>query len=173
MLNIGPNILNKKINGPNPEVAIRSSAEAEIYGFKFMQLIMPRGGHRNPKLAAISHEYNSTSPLINENWTASIGLIGSIGYFILSLFLIAKISNNNVDKRISFLSLLLFILFMFGTIGGLGSLFSSTISSSIRGWNRISIFIAFGSLAGTFLFIQIFVNRYSTKTKKPYQQYLH
>lgn len=166
MINIGPNILNKKINGANPEVAIRSNVEAEIYGFKFMQLIMPRGGHRNPKLAAISHEYHSTSPLINENWTASIGLIGSIGYFILSFFLIAKLSSSTVDERMSFLSLLLFILFMFGTIGGLGSLFSSTISSSIRGWNRISIFIAFGSLAGTFLFIQIFINRYSNKNQK-------
>jgi phosphoglycerol transferase len=96
---------------------------------------------------------------------ASLGLIGSIGYFILSFFLIAKLSNSNVDERMSFLSLLIFTLFMFGTIGGLGSLFSSTISSSIRGWNRISIFIAFGSLAGTFLFIQIFINRYFNKNK--------
>ena len=165
LLNIGPNILNKKINGPNPEVAIRSSAEAEIYGFKFMQLIMPRNSHRIQNFASISDEYHITSPLINENYTASIGLVGSIGFFFLSLFLIAKISGANVDERISFLSLLLFILFMFGTIGGLGSLFSSMISSSIRGWNRISIFIAFGSLAGTFLFIQIFINRYFNKTK--------
>jgi len=166
MVNIGPNILNKKINGSNPEVAIRSSAEAEIYGFKFMQLIMPRNAHRIQKLASISHEYYSTSPLVNENYTASIGLVGSVGFFILSLFLIAKISGANVDERMSFLSLLIFILFMFGTIGGLGSLFSSTISSSIRGWNRISIFIAFGSLAGTFLFIQIFINRYFYKNQK-------
>ncbi len=166
MINIGPNILNKKINGPNPEVAVRSIAEAEIYGFKFMQLIMPRNGHRVKKFESIAHEYYSTSPLVNENYTASIGLVGSIGFFILSLFLIAKISGTNVDERMSFLSLLIFTLFMFGTIGGLGSLFSSTISSSIRGWNRISIFIAFGSLAGTFLFIQIFINQYFNKNQK-------
>ena len=165
IVNIGPNILYKKINGPNPEVAIRSSVEAEIYGLKFMQLIMPRSGHRNTKLASIANNYNNTAPLVNENDMASLGLIGSIGYFILSFFLIAKLSNSNVDERMSFLSLLIFILFMFGTIGGLGSLFSSTISSSIRGWNRISIFIAFGSLAGTFLFIQIFINRYFNKNK--------
>lgn len=166
IVNIGPNILYTKINGLNPEVAIRSSVEAEIYGLKFMQLIMPRSGHRNTKLASIPDNYNNTAPLVNENHMASLGLIGSIGYFILSLFLIAKLSNSNVDERMSFLSLLIFILFMFGTIGGLGSLFSSTISSSIRGWNRISIFIAFGSLAGTFLFIQIFVNRYFNKNQK-------
>jgi len=167
MVNIGPNIINKKINGTNPEVAIRSSVESEIYGFKFMQLIMPRSGHRNSKLASISHEYNNTYPLINENYTASIGLIGSMGCVILSLFLVAKISGANVDERMSFLALLIFILFMFGTIGGLGSLFSATISSSIRAWNRISIFIAFGSLAGTFLFIQIFINRYFNKNMRP------
>jgi len=165
MVNIGPNILNKKINGPNPEVAIRSSVEAEIYGLKFMQLIMPTSEHRNTKLAAISDNYYNTAPLVNENHMASIGLIGSIGYFILSFFLIAKLSSSNVDERMSFLSLLIFILFMFGTIGGLGSLFSSTISSSIRGWNRISIFIAFGCLAGTFLFIQILINRYFYKNQ--------
>jgi phosphoglycerol transferase len=165
IVNIGPNIFNKKINGPNPEVAIRSSVEAEIYGLKFMQLIMPRSQHRNSKLAAISDNYYNTAPLVNENHMASLGLIGSIGYFILSFFLIAKLSSSNVDERMSFLSLLIFILFMFGTIGGLGSLFSSTISSSIRGWNRISIFIAFGCLAGIFLFIQILVNRYFYKNK--------
>lgn len=165
LVNIGPNIVNKRINGTNPEVAIRSSNEAEIYGFKFMQLIMPRADHRNAKLNAIANEYNHSSPLINENYTASIGLIGSVGFFILCLTLLSKLSGNNPDERMSFLALLIFTLFMFGTIGGLGSLFSATISSSIRGWNRISIFIAFGALTGTFLFIQIFINNYSNKNK--------
>jgi phosphoglycerol transferase len=165
LMNIGPNIINKKINGTNPEVAIRSSIEAEIYGFKFMQLIMPRADHRNAKLNAISNEYNHSSPLINENYTASIGLIGSVGFFILCVTLLSKLSGNNLDERMSFLALLIFILFMFGTIGGLGALFSATISSSIRGWNRISIFIAFGALTGTFLFIQIFINHHFNKNK--------
>jgi len=166
LMNIGPNMLHKKINGTNPEVAIRSSTEAEIYGFKFMQLIMPRVGHRNAKLNKISREYNSRSPLINENQTASIGFVASIGFLVLCLILLAKLSGRNVDDRLAFLALLIFILFMFGTIGGLGSLFSSTISSSIRGWNRISIFIAFGALTGTFLFIQIFTNRYFSKNSQ-------
>src|SRR4030065_2363852 len=54
---------------------------------------------------------------------------------------------------------LVVVLFLFGTIGGLGALFSSVVSSSIRGRNRISIFIAFGSIAAIFLFSQIYLRR--------------
>jgi phosphoglycerol transferase len=48
---------------------------------------------------------------------------------------------------------------MFGTIGGFGSVFSMVITSSVRGWNRISVFIGFGSLFGIFIILQDLLNK--------------
>lgn len=158
--NIAPNIVNKHLNGANPEVAVRSASEAEIYGFKLMQLVLPRGGHREPYLAFLTQRYSEASPLVNENATSSLGVVGAAGFVGLLIVLISALSGRKIDARLSLLAILVFIFFLFGTIGGLGSLFSSVISSSIRGWNRISVFIAFGVIAAFFIFLQNFINRY-------------
>ncbi|PIF93508.1 phosphoglycerol transferase [Acidovorax sp. 62] len=160
LLNIAPNIFNKHLNGENPEVAVRSASEAEIYGFKLMQLILPRAGHREPHLASLTQRYNEATPLVNENVTSSLGVVGAAGLAVLLIVLISALSGRKTDARLSLLVMLIFVFFLFGIIGGLGSLFSSVISSSIRGWNRISIFIAFGAIAAFFILLQIFVERY-------------
>jgi phosphoglycerol transferase len=54
IINVAPNIVNKVTNGSNPEVAVRSPAEAEIYGFKLTQLLLPRSDHRNASLASMA-----------------------------------------------------------------------------------------------------------------------
>lgn len=158
LLNIGPNLIYKKLHGPNPEVAIRSPAEAEIYGFKMMQLVLPRIDHRIQRLAGITHSYNSDSPLVNENATASLGIVGTGGFLLLGLFLLVKLAGGKIDERLALLGIVVFVLFLFGTIGGLGALFSQAISPLIRGWNRVSVFIAFGAIAAFFLAVQIFIN---------------
>lgn len=160
LLNVAPNVINKKINGPNSEVAVRSPAEAEVYGLKLMQLVLPRLGHRDPRLASLSDLYSKHYPLINENSTASLGLVGAAGFMGSFLLLLAGMSGRKLDSRLAVLAVLMLVLFLFGTIGGFGSLFSAIISSSIRGWNRISVFIAFGAIAIFFIALQIFISRY-------------
>jgi len=159
LINLTPNLINKEMNGLNLEVAVRSPAEAEIYGLKLMQLIYPRLGHRDERLATLSHQYSSSYPLVNENSTATLGAVGTAGFFLLGLFFLVKLSGGRVDARLSLLTMMVIVLFLFGTIGGLGALFSATISSSIRGWNRISVFIAFGTIAALFLALQIFIKK--------------
>lgn len=165
LANLGPNLVHKKVNGPNPEVAVRSPVEAEIYGLKMMQLVLPRSRHRVETLAALTYHYNSAYPLVNENETTTLGVVGTAGFFLLGLFLLAKLSGRNIDTRLSLLAMIVLILFLFGTIGGLGALFSTLISSSIRGWNRISVFIAFGSIAAFFLALQIFIKNFFSSSR--------
>lgn len=45
-LNIAPNVYNTYATGKNIEVAVRNSLESELYGFKLMQLVLPRPDHR-------------------------------------------------------------------------------------------------------------------------------
>lgn len=159
LANVSPNINYTKINGKNLEVAVRSPAEAEVYGLKMMQLIIPRSEHRHPYLANVASRYNANYPLVNENHTASLGVVGSIGFFLLLFVVFFKLSARQVDSRLSLLSLVVIVLFLFGTIGGLGAIFSALVSSSIRGWNRISVFIAFGSIAAFFIFLEIIISK--------------
>lgn len=162
LLNVLPNIAHRSVDGANPEVAQRSPAEAEIYGLKLTQLIIPRLAHRNEHLAEITGRYNRGTPLSNENVTATLGMIGAIGLLVLFAALVVRVAGGRVDDRISLLALVVLVLFLFGTVGGLGSLFANIVSPAIRGWNRISVFIAFGAIAGFLILLQSLLQRYLT-----------
>ncbi|HUX29966.1 MAG TPA: hypothetical protein VMV78_04965 [Thiobacillus sp.] len=168
LLNIGPNLINSRVNGANAEVAARSPVDAEVYGLKMMQLLLPRLSHREERFAALTHQYSNAYPLVNENSTATLGVVGGVGFLLLGLVFLINLAGGKVDSRLALLTGLVFVLFLFGTIGGLGALFSLIISSSIRGWNRISIFIGFGSITAFFLVFQIYLTRFfSPSRSKP------
>jgi phosphoglycerol transferase len=154
LFTITPNLIHKYRNGVNPEVAARSPSESEIYAFKMAQLILPRPGHNITKLATITNKYNQTFPLINENAVSSLGIIGTCGLIILFFATLLILSGRAIDIRFRFLSITVFILFLFGTIGGFGTLFALFISPSIRAWNRVSIFISYGTILAFFIVFQ-------------------
>ncbi|QQP98613.1 DUF7024 domain-containing protein [Lysobacter enzymogenes] len=160
LLNLTPSLVNRHINGVNPEAVSRSAVQSEHYALKFAQLVLPRAGHRVPSLAKIADKYNSAFPLVNENFIASMGLLASLGLGISCILALVKFAGGRVDERLNFLTLLTAILFMFGTIGGFGVIFSAVFSPSLRSWNRISIFIAFGSITTFFIALQLLAHRY-------------
>ena len=154
LLNLAPNMSHQAEHGKNPEVAHRSAVDAETYGLKFAQLVMPRPDHRIGRVGAYASKYGANFPLQNENYTATLGLVGVAGIFAALLVLCAAAAGRRIERNLALVALATFVLFLFGTIGGLGSLFSQIISSSIRGWNRVSVFIAFGSLFVFFAVLQ-------------------
>jgi phosphoglycerol transferase len=163
-VNIAPNMLGTIKNGPNLEVAQRQAAESEIYGLKMMQLLMPRPDHRIPRLSEAAQRYNRDTPLVNENATSSVGIIGAIGFLLALLYLSFIPARTDSDHRLRLLSVTTFVLFLFATIGGLGSLFALIASPSIRGWNRNSIFIAFGALFFFFISLHIMLQKKSARS---------
>lgn len=120
----------------------RSVGDAETMGLKLTQLLLPIGGHRYEKLAALKYRYN-LGPLINENDTSSLGVVGSIGFLVL---IGALFSKRQLPELIEALSRLNMAAFLLGTIGGVGVLFALLVSPQIRAYTRISVFIAFFSL---------------------------
>lgn len=154
LFTITPNLIHKYRNGVNSEVAARSPLESEIYAFKMAQLILPRPGHNITKLATITNKYNQTFPLINENAMSSLGIIGTCGLIILFFATLLILLGREIDIRFRFLSITVYILFLFGTIGGFGTLFALLISPSIRAWNRVSIFISYGTILAFFIVFQ-------------------
>ena len=168
-INVLPNVVYKTTHGVNPAAVVRSPGDAERYGLKLIQLLLPTPNHRVKWLSELQDNYDKTAPLVNENATASLGIIGTLGFIILGAAIIFKLSGTNLDKRLAFLGTTVLILFLFGTIGGLGAIFSRLVSSDIRGWNRISIFIGYGSIAAFFLTLQNIVETFKkTTNNKPY-----
>ncbi len=158
--NIYPNLQYRSEHGPNPQVAQRLPAETEIYGLRINQLLLPNPAHRVDVLRQTTRKYNESvpllKPLINENQSASLGFIGGLGFLILIL---VSISGNKIKRLRDIpwlweLSAANLILLLYGTIGGFSSLFSLLVNPQIRSVNRVSVFIAFASLAAILLILQ-------------------
>jgi phosphoglycerol transferase len=155
-LNLLPNFTYWSAHGPNTQVANRLPGDAEIYGLKLTQLVLPAEYHRIADWRDVRARYNRNVPLVNENRTATLGIVGSLGFVILLVqFLFRRKSTSgeffDVLRRLGNLNLFAILL---GTVGGLGSLISTFITPQIRGYNRISVYIAFFSLAAFFLSLE-------------------
>jgi len=163
-LNLLPTIVYSFANGKNSEVAHRFPAEAEIYGLKIIHLLLPLNSHRFSILRDLSNKYNTQAPLQNENTTATLGIIGSIGFLALLAILIFRTTKQmNIEQRLAVLNI---SAVLFATIGGFGSVFSFFVSPQIRAVNRISIFIAFFSFLVVALFIDSIKQKYAHKKNR-------
>ena len=140
VINHLPSIIYQRSHGA-ASMGARSVGDAEIMGLKITQLLLPIGGHRNEKLAALKARYN-LGPLINENDTSSLGFFGSIGFLVL---IAAIFYRRELPEMIQAVSALNIAAVLLGTIGGFGVLFALLVSPQIRAYTRISVFIAFFS----------------------------
>lgn len=162
--NVTPNLIDRVEHGVNAETAQRSPAEAELYGLKIDQLLLPRPDHRFMPFSRLNEEYSTTFPLVNENKTASLGLIGSVGFLALLIILISPRKEQPTHERLYILALLTLFLVLFCTVGGFSALFSILISPMIRAWNRVSVFIAFTSICAAMLLADQRIAKYKTRT---------
>lgn len=140
---------------------LRSMPDAEYYCLKIIQMIMPVRGHGIPYLQSRIDEYNTTAPLVTENASAYLGIMGVIGLIALLLILFKKKSDSDSAgyKRLCALSELNLCGILFGTLGGFGTCFFVFVSQTIRGYNRISVYIAFFCIAA----VCIMVNEISAR----------
>ena len=143
MLNLAPTLWHVLAEGRNMSVAVRAALESEIYGIKLTQLLMPRDGHRIPQLANFRAAYEATSPLSNENRTASLGFFGAIGFVILLLVPFSGRLRSGLPILVKAISAPAYAGLLYATIGGFGAIFALLISPQLRGLNRISPFLAF------------------------------
>jgi phosphoglycerol transferase len=141
-------------------ISTRATGDAETYALKVTQLLLPVSGHRLPALATLKNNYYHAAPLVNENDAATLGLVGSVGFLLLLCWGASRLMGatfnwlSRDDQRIlGVAALSTFAATLLATIGGLGSLFAVLISSQIRSYNRISVFIAFFSVLAVVLLL--------------------
>jgi len=131
--------------GDNTRPTTRLTEEAELYGMKLAQLVLPVAGHNWQPLNRLRAEYDSRDarPCQNENEFSPLGLIGTVGLIglLVSVFLPGR--RPGVLRAVAGLTLFSVLL---GTMGGVGSLYAQLVSPQVRCFNRVSIVIAFFAL---------------------------
>lgn len=146
LLGIAPKVIFGMVYGENTLAAVRVPMEAELYGMKIIQLLLPVSYSRVPFLAKMNQEYNVSGVTVTENATSSLGIIASCcfifvcGWFIYSF--ISKKKRGDLSVRLDFLSLGTLTLVLYCTIGGLGAIFNYLVTPQVRALNRASILIA-------------------------------
>ena len=145
LANVYPSFLYWMKNGLNAEseLVVRGAQGAEIYALKFIQLLMPRIGHRSDRLATMARSYFDNYPLNNENQSATLGIIAGLGFLLLLVCLFRLKGDTKLVQGIKMLNAGILLT---AVIGGIGGIFSYFISTPMRCYNRLSIYIAFLSL---------------------------
>jgi phosphoglycerol transferase len=134
-----------------PGQNISGYGDAERFGLKVSQLLLPVDHHRIPVLAEIKKKYSESNPLVNENTSSTLGIVGSIGFLFILASLFSQGKHFSLQRKLGVITV---FAILFATIGGFSSLMSLIFNSiapesslaSIRSFNRISVFIACFSL---------------------------
>ncbi len=156
-----PNTLYVRAHGPS-EVAKRQPVESEMFALTLAQLVAPVSNHRLTFLSHWKAKYNSHALLVNENDTAALGIVGVLG--MVALF--GCLLGAECSATLYCLAILTLGAFLLGTMGGLGALFSFTISPEIRAYNRISVDIAFLCIAAFMLVADRLLSSYKTTSSR-------
>jgi phosphoglycerol transferase len=145
----------------------RDASDADYYGLRIAQLLLPVDGHRVAALAQMKAAYNQR-PLINENDHVSLGFAGAAGFLgLLWWFFFRKPAADGLGETgpaglLHHLSILNIAGLLFGTIGGLGSLVAFFGVSHIRAYNRIGVFLSFFALFALALWLDQLARRFAT-----------
>lgn len=150
-------------HGSNPEIGHRTPREAENFPLKITQLLLPVDDNRLAPLRNIKEYYNTTAPAVNENRTATLGIIGSMGFIALIVILLLRKFDEN--ETLFGLSIFNISLVLLSVLGGFGSLLAYAIFPTIRSYNRVSVFIAFFSLCAFFLLLENWLKQKSIPKK--------
>jgi phosphoglycerol transferase len=144
-----PSHLYHRDHGENRQVARRFSWEAETFGLKINQLVLPVTGHRLEPLRRLKDHFNSSParPLVND-YGSSLGVVGTAGCVLLLGGLLFRRRVPDASPLFAGLGVFLVCGLLLATVGGLGSLFAYLVSPQIRCYDRLSIFLGFFALFG-------------------------
>lgn len=145
----------------------RSISHINMYGLNLVTLFLPIPGHRISAFNNFTEYCYEQMGVTTENFTASLGLVMSIGVIIAVLFAFKKTCNDNWEERIRDFGIIILIIFIVATIGGIDNFIAIFVSASIRCYNRLSIFIALFAI-GVVCLLMDRVGVFFEKRKKYY-----
>jgi hypothetical protein len=175
--NISPTLSYRSAHGANTAIK-RTTIEADQFGLRLSDLLLPVEAHRFGPLSGANQKYiEATSTGYCEACYENLGAVGSIGFLWLGLIALVAIAGivgagglaGSLRRRMGPTSIYrpaalgVSLSFVLATIGGLSSLIAFFVTRDIRGWNRISLFIAFFSLLAAMLGLDAGLRRLSAR----------
>ncbi len=150
LVNVLPDLLFARSHPGAADAFVRQRGESEIYSFKMSSLLLPAPSHPIPVLAKVRAWYDSQYPLASE--MPALGTVAAVGFVVVILvWFLHQVTERGSgplafieesDRRtVNDLSYLTLLAFLCATVGGFGT-FLSFVSTSVRGWNRMAIFMA-------------------------------
>ncbi len=162
-VNLAPTLIYRAQHGANRSIA-RTTLQSDQLGLRLTDLVLPVQQHRLPFLTDVNQRYTeATSTGYCEACFENLGGVASIGFAWLCLVALASIVGVGgvVALRSAYRPAALGVALSIGvaTIGGASSLIAFFVTRDIRGWNRISLFIAFFSLLAIAMLLDAAVRR--------------
>ncbi len=152
-LNAVPTLVYRWEHGANAQAMQRDRADPETYALKIVQLLLPVTHHRFAWLAELKAFYNAHFH-VTDNDSATLGILGSAGFLLLIGRLLYRSPSPAGPRLMDSLSVLNAFAVLLATMGGFGSLLSLAIGPSVRGYSRVSVYIAFFSIFALLLVLE-------------------
>jgi phosphoglycerol transferase len=148
--NLSPSLIYRSEHGANPAIT-RALTDTELLALKPAQLVLPVQDHRLGILHTINGEYGkATGASYCEQCYETLGTVGDVGFvWLLAAALAAILGAAGLLARSRLYgpaSVGVILSLLIASVGGLSSLFAFVVTTDVRGWNRMSLFIAFFSL---------------------------
>ena len=157
VLNHLPNAIYQHQHGRN-EALVRPASETEFYGLKVVQMVFPVEHHRLKPLAHLRARYDQDGTQIQEGDPQALGAIATLGLAGLVFVTLAALfttAGRIAPPRVVYaMAGFVLVAVLVGTVGGFSAVFSYLVSSQLRAWGRISVFIAFFGLAAVGFAVQ-------------------
>ncbi len=119
----------------------RPPEDAESYGLKITQLVLPVDDHKLQSLAEFKSIYNSyTRPAQVPTERYSLGAVLALAFLGLMAGLLLPVRGREPFGALIALTGFAVVI---GVVGGFGAIFNQTITPAVRCYNRIAIYIAF------------------------------
>ena len=163
-INDAPTLVYRHLHGTNPVAAKRYPQESEM-SLKLAEMVMPVPGERIGALARLRSKYDTTNPVPGDLNAQALGVVGVVGLAVMLLVALGAIGGVGAGGgperiRLRELSFATMVAFVIGTLGGISALIGYLVTTQIRGWDRISIFIDFAALAAVALGMDMIARRW-------------
>jgi phosphoglycerol transferase len=145
-----PPVIYASEHGRDTAIAERQPVESEDFGLKLTQMVLPRPDHRLGFLARRGAAYEARTRIVGEGFSPSLGIVATFGLLgAIVVLLTTGLGNAAVPlrrRRMSIAGAVALVCFLVGTVSGISALIAFELTPQVRGWNRISLLIAFASL---------------------------
>ncbi len=163
--NLAPSFAYQAVHGVNSALERSATADersGEAFSLRLTNLILPAPGDSASPLHQLAASYdNAIAPGYCEACYASLGTVGTLGFLWLALAALGTLVGGagwyGGRRLFGHGAAGVAIMFAVGTVGGFSGLIELVLTPDIRGWNRISVPIAFLSLLAAGLLLDSLV----------------